>query len=131
MLGASGYAKDSNVSTWTNDQAWKIIDVNNWWIYWSWLIIVGVVFFGLMMILNNLLQGGACKKCPNFACPMNKTPKDYFKMFLAKDENNLIKNACKKEKKDWYRKLRFCSLGADDHWLIDIQPFFLFIFKNW
>ena len=63
--------------------------------------------------------------------PMNKTPKDYFKMFLAKDENNLIKNAWKKEKKDWYRKLRFCSLGADDHWLIDIQPFFLFIFKNW
>ena len=43
--------------------------------------------------MNKLLQGGACKKCPNFSCPMNKTPKDYFKIFIAKDQNKLIKKA--------------------------------------
>ncbi len=64
------------------------------------LIVVGVGFLGLIMFLNKLLQGGTCKKCPNFSCPMNKTPKEYLRMFLDKDQNQRIKNAWEKEKKD-------------------------------
>ncbi|MHA1719371.1 MAG: hypothetical protein ACTSWX_09905 [Promethearchaeota archaeon] len=64
------------------------------------LIVVGAVVFGLMFDMNKLLQGGTCKKCPNFACPMNKTPQDYFQIFLAKNQNKLIKNAWEKKKKD-------------------------------
>jgi len=64
------------------------------------LIVVGVIFLGLMIFLNNLLQGGTCKKCPNFACPMNNTSKEYFRMFMDKDKNQRIKNAWEKEKRD-------------------------------
>jgi hypothetical protein len=63
------------------------------------LIVVGVIFLGLMLLLNNLLQGGACKKCPNFACPMNKTPKEHFQIFLARDQNRMMKTAWEKEKR--------------------------------
>lgn len=62
----------------------------------SGLIIFGVLFLALMVYLNKMLQGGTCKKCPNFACPMNKTPKEFFKVFIDKKQNQLIKDSWEK-----------------------------------
>jgi len=39
----------------------------------------------LLTVLATLLQGDACKRCPNFSCAMNKTPDDVRLAFLAKN----------------------------------------------
>jgi len=55
------------------------------------LIIATIIFIAVVIYFSLVLQGYACKKCPNFSCPMNKTPDKVKDAFMEKNE--LIKKA--------------------------------------
>ncbi|MHA2000904.1 MAG: hypothetical protein ACTSVU_02280 [Promethearchaeota archaeon] len=62
---------------------WKIINFSGQIELFIGLLVIGAIFIGLMVWLNNLLQGDTCKRCPNFSCPMSKTPKNLIEKFLT------------------------------------------------
>ena len=52
------------------------------------LILLAISINGLTILgyySNKMLQGDACKRCPNFSCAMNKTPDDVKSAFLEKN----------------------------------------------
>lgn len=49
------------------------------------LILITVGFTVLAGILDKFLRGGACKRCPNFSCAMNRVPDDIRNAFLQKN----------------------------------------------
>ena len=50
-----------------------------------WLLIVLTAVFGVLVwYFDKFLRGGACKRCLNFSCAMNKTPKAIHKKFFQK-----------------------------------------------
>ena len=55
---------------------------------------ITIVFVLLMIQFNKLLQGDLCKRCPNFSCAMNKTPKEIRDAYINK--NPVIKEAWEK-----------------------------------
>ena len=60
------------------------------------LLLIGTVALIILAIyLNRMLQGDACKRCPNFSCAMNKTSDEVRRAFLAK--NPTMANAWKDE----------------------------------
>lgn len=48
------------------------------------LIVLTVTFTMLAWYFDKFLRGGTCKKCLNFSCAMNKTPKEIRKKFFQK-----------------------------------------------
>ena len=49
------------------------------------LILALVGFVALAASLARLLQGGACKRCPNFSCAMNRVPDEVRDAFLRQN----------------------------------------------
>lgn len=53
--------------------------------YIFWLLIALTTMFTILVwYFDKFLRGGACKKCLNFSCAMNKTPDDIQKKFFQK-----------------------------------------------
>lgn len=58
------------------------------------IISMTVILILLMYILNGIIQGEVCTKCPNFSCVMNKVPKVKRDAYI--EQNPIIKSAWEK-----------------------------------
>ncbi len=76
---------------------WFIFNPTDNYLIGTWLIIVTIIFTGIVIYFSSILQGNACKKCPNFSCAMNKVHDNIKEAFMEK--NPIIKEAWKNSEK--------------------------------
>lgn len=75
---------------------WFILNPIDYFVTGISIIVITATFTIIVIYFTKLLQGFACKHCPNFSCGMNKTPNEYLEVFLKK--NPILKKAWEEKK---------------------------------